>query len=133
MFVNKIYKLNRDEYRKISVTPNFKESFVTEIQGNKIQDLDSYLNEIWDKFNFPKTGFINYNAYLDWIRDLEWIKEEAVILTIFDFNEFLKDDLELKNEIIEDFTDMVLPWWQEEVQGCVVDGFVKPFNVFLVD
>ena len=133
MFVNKIYRLTKNEYKEFAESSDFRESFVAEIEGDKIQSRNDYLNEAWDKLRFPQTGFINFNAYLDWIRDLDWIKEESVILVILNFERFLKDDLELKTEIVETLDEIVLPWWQEEVLNCVVEGEVRPFNVFLVD
>ena len=35
------------------------------------------------------------------------------------FNRFLENEPELKNEIISDFTDFILPFWQKEVEEVV--------------
>lgn len=130
---NAIYHVNKEEYALIKERIKTNNLYVAEIQGDEVQNLESYLREVWEKFKFPKTGYVNHDAYLDWIRDLDWINRDGYIMAIFDFNKFLMKSPELKNEIIEDFTDVVLPWWQGEVEKYVVEGKAKTFNLYLID
>lgn len=54
--------------------------------------------------------------YLDWIRDLEWLNKEAYVLIINDYNLFMRNNTDLKNEIISDFKEVILSFWQDEVE-----------------
>ena len=69
----------------------------------------------------------------------EWLmvfKKSAVTPRTFEgiirnFKLFLQDDLKSKKEILEDFKEVVLPWWEKEVEQYVVGGKAKPFNIIL--
>ncbi len=128
-----IYHVNKKEYALIKERIKTNNLYIVEIQGSEVQNLESYLGKVWEKFKFPQTGYVNHDAYLDWIRDLEWLNKDGYIMAIFDFSKFLMKSPELKNEIIEDFTDVVLPWWQGEVEKYVVEGKAKSFTVYLVN
>jgi hypothetical protein len=52
---------------------------------------------------------------------------------IYDFEFFLREGPQLKESIIADFRDQILPFWEEEVIHVVVEGEPKSFNVYLVD
>jgi hypothetical protein len=67
------------------------------------------------------------------MRDLSWLRKEEYILIIHDFHDFLKNDLHLREIIVEDINDTILPFWEHEVEHCVVEGKAKPFNVYFVD
>jgi hypothetical protein len=130
---NKVYYVSKKDMKEIKESFNKDNSiYVAEIEGSTIQSLQDYLiviNEIF-KFPIPPHGF---DGYLDWIRDLDWLMKDKYVLINNNLREFLYKDLYLKNEIIEGFEKIILPWWQEEVEKCVVDGSVKPFNLYLVD
>jgi hypothetical protein len=52
---------------------------------------------------------------------------------IYHFSKFLKDDLSAKAHILEDFENMILPWWETDVINHVVDGKPRFFSVYLID
>lgn len=130
---NKVYYVTQKEMDGIKETIQKDDSlYVANINGSTIKSLQEYLkivNELF-KFPIPTRGL---DGYLDWIRDLDWLMKDGYVLIINDFSKFLNDDLQLKNKIVDDFKKVVLPWWQEEVEKCVVEGKAKPFNVYLVD
>lgn len=130
---NAMYYIDKAKYTLFREQFEKKNWFIVELQGTQIQSVESFLHEVWEKFKFPQTGFINYDAYLDWIRDLDWLNQDGYIMAIFDFGKSFIKNPELKKEIIEDFSEVVLPWWQGEVEKCVVNGRSKPFNIYFVD
>ncbi|MCP1225198.1 barstar family protein [Sebaldella sp. S0638] len=130
---NKIYYVSSEEMHDLKKKLRKKEDvFVVEIDGDFVQDKGEFLDIMTEEFKFPYsvTGF---DGYLDWIRDLEWLKSEEYILIINNFGNFIKKDILLKKMIIEDIEEVVLPWWEKEVEDCMVEGKAKPFNVYLVD
>ena len=137
MIQNKIYRVNAVDAKKI-VQETRSETILhlVELDGKEIQSWDDYYKEVEMGFQFP-TISINYDAYHDWITDLDWIGKEGYVLIIYDYNSFLEQDSSLKKLIMEDFADSILPWWQGDVESsvvnCVVGGKAKPFNVYLVD
>ena len=67
------------------------------------------------------------------MRDLEWLGKDEYALIIYNYENFLEQDLSLKKVIMDDFAESIMPWWQDEVETCVVGGKAKPFNVYIVD
>jgi len=133
MIENRIHSVNERELSRILSDPKLSEStHLVEIQGANIQSWSDYIKIIEDTFKLPTQWPNNMDAYLDWMRDLDWLNKDSYILVIHDFDSFLCADLELKNIIIEDFNDVILPWWKEEVETYTVGGRKKPFNVYLV-
>ena len=64
--------------------------------------------------------------------DLSWVKEDSIILIVANANVFLKEDLQLKNTIIKDFQEYLLPFWDSEVVDTVVGGKKRNFSVYFV-
>lgn len=106
--------------------------FLVELNGATIQTWEDYILEIQTKFKFPTSCLDSMDRYLDWMRDLDWLKKDEYVLIINNFNLFLENQPELKNEIISDLTDFILPFWQKEVEEVVVNGQSKPFMIYLV-
>jgi len=137
MIQNKIHRVNALDAAKIAQeTRNSDCLLLLELCGKEIQSWANYINKLNEVVNFP-TSCLNsaygVNRYHDWIRDLDWLGKDGYVLIIYDYKAFLEQEPSLKKEIIEDFTHLILSWWQEEVVNCVVGGKAKPFNVYLVD
>ena len=130
---NKIYHVSHADFKKIK--EGFAEDetlFVAEIDGREIKNLQDYFNKISYICDFP-TISKSFGSYGDWLGDLDWLGKDGYAVIIYNYSEFMKNDLQSKNHVIESFNDLILPWWETEVEKCVVAGKAKPFNVYLVD
>lgn len=103
-----------------------------EIDGNHIQSWEDYISVIQDKFGFPTSCLDSVDRYLDWMRDLEWLGKQEYHLIITNYGMLLKHNSKLKSQIIEDFQNIILPFWQNDVEEVVVEGKAKSFMVYLV-
>ena len=134
MIENKIHAVDSDSVAKIVQKAKIStNTYLVEIQGKEIQSWKDYIAEIEEKFEFPTSCISSIDRYLDWIRDLGWLKKDSYVLVIYDYKNFLEQDISLKKMIMEDFGDCILPWWQEEVKICVAGGKEKAFNVYIVE
>lgn len=130
---NKVYSVSQKEMLYIREALQKDDSiFIADINGSDIRNLQDYLNAVNTLFKFPIPAR-GLDGYLDWIRDLDWIKKDGFVLIINDFSKFMVSDLNMKNEIISDLEIVVLPWWETKVEKYVVEGKTKLFMVFLVD
>lgn len=130
---NKVQEVSLEDFAtiKLELIDN-PEIFLVELSGSEIQSWDDYVTKMQINFRFPTSCKDSVDRYLDWMRDLSWIEKEKFILVIHQFDKFLQKLPELKSEIMSDFTDIILPFWQEEVSEVVVGGQAKIFMVCLV-
>lgn len=103
------------------------------IDGRNIQTKEEYLKIISIEFKFPIYPNLTWDGYLDWIQDLEWLKSEGYILIIKNFKSLCNKERGVKELIINQFENAILPYWEDEVVHCVVGGKAKSFNVYLID
>jgi len=105
---------------------------LVELHGKQIQSWEDYIGKMEDAFKLPTQWPNTIDSYNDWMTDLEWLGRDSYALIIYDYQNFLENDLALKNIVIQDFQELILPWWQGEVEKCVVGGKAKSFNIYLV-
>jgi hypothetical protein len=97
MIQNKIYNINVEDVDKIVQEANASNNLhLAEVQGKEIQSWKDYIKKIENIFKFPTSCTNNIDRYLDWIRDLDWLKKDSYILIIYDYKSFLEQDLSLK-------------------------------------
>ena len=95
--------------------------FMVEINGSQCSKLADYLKIMTASFDFPIEAK-SMDGYNDWMRDLTWIEEKKIVVIISDYTDFLKDDLSSKEIILQEFEHTILPWWDGEYAGCLVNG-----------
>ncbi len=118
-------EVNRQIYRNGDV-------FCVEINGTECKHLSEYLSDISGKLQFP-TEAKSFDVYDDWMTDLSWLDKDNIIIIVYHYADFLRQDLLAKRKIIENFEQSILPWWEVEVCNCVIDGKTKSFLVYLLD
>ncbi len=130
---NKIYYVNGHQISEIQKDLYTTEGlWVGEIDGAQVDTWEDYLNTISELMQFP-TISKSLISYSDWISDLSWLNATGYALIIQNFDRFMSKDLKSKTIVMESFEEDILPWWQEEIKNCVVEGEPKSFNVYLVD
>ena len=128
--INYISKMEAEKIKKDALKN--KAVFFAEIEGNEIKTEEDYVQAMANAFCFPqelpgkKLDWCN-----DYICDLMWIKQKNVILLIRNYDLMLIDYLEVKNNAIADFEEMILPWWEGEIIGHMVGGVQRRFLVYI--
>lgn len=129
---NKIYCTTEEEFeKKFRKKELRKKSFIVEINGSEIQTWPAFLAKMTEAFNLPYSP--NANAYLDWMRDMDFIKEKSTCVVIKEYSQLIKDDPKMKADVINDFSEIILPWWGGEIIGHMVGGKPQRFVVYLCD
>lgn len=130
---NKIVYITKDETEEIKKNVLHNEDiFFAEIDGAKIGTEADYVQAMSNAFAFPhelpamKIGWSN-----DYISDLMWIEQNNIVLIIHEFDLMLCDEPKLKKLILDDFEEIILPWWEGEVVGHMVGGTPRGFLVYL--
>lgn len=129
---NKIYVTTEEEFeRKFRKKERRRKSFLVEINGSEIQTWPAFLAKMTEAFHLPPSP--NSNAYLDWMRDMYIIKWKSTCVVIKEYSQLIKDDPRMKELVIRDFSDFILPWWGGEIIGHMVGGKPQRFVVYLCD
>lgn len=130
---NRILYVTKDDADIIKMNAIKNERiFFAEIYGDRIHTEEDYVKEMSNAFIFPyELPEMKIGWYNDYICDLMWIKHKEIVLLIHDFEHMLSDDLKTKKNILADFEEIILPWWEEEVIGHMVDGSIKSFLVYI--
>jgi len=81
--------------------------FVTIINDNFSEE--DLLNEYYIKFKFPYFGF-NWDALLDCLRDLEWIKQKNIIVYHPQLPQLNKKNLKIYLEILSNVMESWKQW-----------------------
>ena len=113
-----------------------KDALTIIIDGINVKTWMDYWNTMSKSFSFPALPAYmkpDYHSYYDLMTDLSWIKQEKINIIFKNFSAFLKHDLKLKNDIINDFKDFLLPFWEKEVLETVINGKAKEFCVYTVN
>ena len=80
--------------------PNFKNNisvngvFLAFIDSKKCNTLPCFYSEISNALNFPDYFGYNLDALDEAMCDLSWIEEKTILLLLFNYEEFMKDDKE---------------------------------------
>lgn len=126
--------------------------FIVEINGEKVKNENDWLYTMAEKFHFPvffekeknvvewfdgayeypRNHFMNWERYEDWLTDLSWIEQDSIILIIKNYSKLLIKYPESKEYILNNFKNVILPWWEKDVMMYMVDGRKKDFNVYLI-
>lgn len=130
---NKILCITKKEVEAVkSFAKDCKNVFFSEIDGAKILSEESYVREISKAFGFfDKLPMATLEWCNDYLCDLMWIEQESIVLLISNFNVMLTNAPEIKRNIIADFEEIILPWWEEDVIGHMVGGVTRKFLVYL--
>lgn len=125
-------------------------TFIAEIDGRNILTEDDWLYTMAETFRFPvfmdnrnvnwfegaflppRKYMMNWNRFEDWMTDLDWLDTDSVVLIIRNYSHIFGDNTDIRDYVINELRDIILPWWETEVVDCVVEGKPKAFNVFLI-
>jgi hypothetical protein len=129
---NGIARITTLQYATILDNAKKSRAFIAEINGKNIKNMDDYLSAVWKAFRFPQTGHVNYYAYLDWIRDLDWLAADSFIFTIRNIDSFMTQSPKEKELVIGSIENTVIPWWESKIEQFQVGGKAKPFNVYFI-
>lgn len=136
---NEIIHASVQEIKKVKEkVKNDKRVFVAELEGQDCLCKEDYMNLIWDIFSFPVlfAGIIrkSWDSYYDWFTDLTWLEDEGkeeFIIIVYNYDQFLREDLPAKEEFMYGFREVILPWWEDEVVEHVVGGVPRKMTLYL--
>ena len=107
--------------------------YSVEIDGKKIKNYNDFMSEMQMKFKFPRDCQGYVDRYLEWMRDLSWIKADKIKITIKNMSFFMIDNPTDRKEALQDLCEIILPFWKLEADKVIVDGKKRDFILSLIN
>ena len=128
-----VNRILRREEMTYPVTYYEENSFlIVVLNGNEILDKTAFFKEMETKMQFPGTCKNKFSRFDDWMTDLSLISaDQGICLIVNNYSNFLSLDPVFKENLIEDFRDNILPFWEKDVLQCVKDGKTRRFDMIL--
>ena len=102
------------------------------IDAAKISSYKDYIDIIQIELDFPRDCEGMGDRYLDWIRDLEWLPFESYVFNIINSKDLERRNAPLLKEIVEDFDEIIIPFWDHEAVHCIPGGERKDIYLNLL-
>lgn len=86
------------------------------IDGKSTMTESDFLYCVGEQLDFPDEQKFNWNAYLDWMRDLSWIDGKQISIIIANFESFLCKDQNKLKYFMSDFEEIIFPFWRNDAE-----------------
>ena len=107
--------------------------YSVEIDGEKIKNYNDFISEMQMKFKFPRDCQGYVDRYLDWMRDLSWIKADKIKITVRNVSHFMVNNPADRKEALQDLYEIILPFWKLEADKVIVGGKKRDFTLSLTN
>ncbi len=102
------------------------------IDGTKVRKRADFFYVIEKELQFPGTCNCMFARFDDWICDLSWFSSElSILIYIKNYALFLDEDLDFKKNLMEDFSEDILTFWESDVLRVVKNGKTRNFNIIV--
>lgn len=121
--------INKKDVNTNYIAENY---YIFTIDGNKVSTKKEFFDAVETLFSFPTSCKNKVSRFDDWMMDLSWLDSDRGICIVIDnFERFLRDDLEFKDLVMDDFRQDILPFWEETVLTTVKDGKTRKMDVVI--
>ena len=127
---NKIEQISEENAKKMILTSvENRDTFFVTLNMRYTQTWEQFAEALGNAFQLPMRNE-GIDGTQDWMEDLDWLNKEAFTIILFNYSELLNKDF--KNLLVE-FFNRIIEWWEEGVTQFCVGGKAKPFNIYLVN
>ena len=121
--------INKEDVNTNYIAENY---YIFTIDGNKVSTKKEFFDAVEILFSFPTSCKNKVSRFDDWMMDLSWLDSDRGICIVIDnFEHFLRDDLEFKDLVMDDFRQDILPFWEETVLTTVKDSKTRKMDVVI--
>ena len=133
--MNKLYRMTTEEFEKRKILYAHDDTKYIVMDGDGVNTYEEYFDRLWNCFNFgeiPHGWKKDFYTENDFLKDILELAEDKYVFIIKNYDEFLSQNLKEKALIEDYYENDLLPFWDSEVETCVVVGKRKDFDVYLV-
>ena len=124
-------EIDSREWGFIKTRIDSEDCFLATLDGSTTQSKASLLEAMAQLFELPdNTG---WDSLIDWMCDLSWLQMPRYCLAVDNYSELLKDDSKTKEQFIDILKNIILPYWEDDVEKIMSGGTPRSFVVFLIN
>lgn len=102
-----------------------------ELDGKNTLGYQEYIANLSGQIDNSTAVWINFSSYDDTMRrPYTYFNKSEVIILIYNYSLFLSEDLKTKKMIEHIFDNSILPFFEEEIENCVVGGKRMKYNIY---
>lgn len=114
-------------------TPDLPRGQFVFIDGKSTMISSDFLRCIGEQLKFPNAKNCNWDAYLDWMRDLSWLEVKNISIVILNFDSFLSKEPEKLKHFIDDLEEVIFSFWQNDAKSVFENqDAIKDITVYCV-
>ena len=104
------------------------------IDGKSNMTSSDFLHSIWEQLAFPNMENCNWDAYLDWMRDLSWLQSKEETIIVANYESFLSKDSDGTKFFVSDLEEVVFPFWENDAESVFESqDAVKEIAVYCIN
>ena len=133
--MNKLYRMTTEEFEKRKILYARDDTKYIVMDGDGVNTYEEYFDRLWNCFNFgeiPDGWKKNFYTIDDFLTDDYELTADKYVFVIENYEKFLSQDFKKKISTEKYFEKNLLPFWDSEVETCVVGGKRKDFDIYLV-
>lgn len=113
--------------------PDLPLGYLAIIDGKSTMTSSDFLCCIGEQLKFPDAQSCNWDAYLDWMRDLSWLDAKSISIVILNFDSFLSKEPDNLKCFSSDLEEVVFPFWRNDAESVLESrDAVKDITVYCV-
>lgn len=97
----------------VNLTALASNGFNIFIDGKKNRYESQFLDNFGKQIRYK--SYLKWQAYVDDMKGLDWIDNSQINIVIYNWPFFLKNSRITQKEFLEDYSDDILPYWEEEL------------------
>ena len=97
-------------------TPDLPLGHLAIIDSKSTMTSSDFLHCVAEQLKFPDIQNCNWDAYLDWMRDLSWLDTKSISIVILNFDYFLCKEPDNRKYFFSDMEEVVFPFWRNDAE-----------------
>ena len=103
-----------------------EKTLVANIDGEQVDTLEKFYQELIVQLQFPDTFGRNLDAFDEMINDLDWLEETTICLVFKNYDNFLSEENDEAREIILTILDDAAEEWKRDADAKKLRMYIEP-------
>ncbi|MEA5458615.1 barstar family protein [Arcicella sp. LKC2W] len=103
-----------------------EKTLVANIDGEQVDTLDKFYEELIAQLKFPDNFGRNFDAFDEMINDLDWLDETTIKIVFKNYDDFLSEENDESREILLTILDDAAAEWKRNDDTKKLKMYVEP-------